>query len=384
MQIIAQSNDRLVMRDSPWGLRGMGALFGSLGIGLLVLMVRGGHGHEHNAWVGFVVSSMFAVVGVVMVFTSADRQVAFDRATRTAVLSRHGGVLRPFATEVPFGSIRDIALESSMMPSASRGSASITYRIVFVLRDGSRLPWTTVLTGDVGRQSRCVAAARAFGGWDAAAAKSGAATTEVARPTPSPGMSAVSGAPSRLTPAPTPFLAQAARPATTQNLGCVGAFLGLFMLVGLGIMANQVDRYLVWRPVPATVLSSQVGTVKGSKGGTSYKPIVTYTYRMNGQAYTAFTATIINESSSSSWARKIVSRYPAGTQTTAYVDPKDFSHAFLVHELSYLPLLFVLIPLLFGTIVVLSMRWNSRQAALAAALPVPVLNAPTIAPQKAA
>src|SRR5579862_836735 len=133
MQIIAQSNDRLVMRDSPWGLRGMGALFGSVGIGLLVLMIRGGHGHEHNAWVGFVVGGLFAVVGIAMVLTSADRQVMFDRATKTVLLSRHGGILRPFATEVPFGSIRDIALESSTVGSP-RNNASTTYRIVFVLR----------------------------------------------------------------------------------------------------------------------------------------------------------------------------------------------------------------------------------------------------------
>jgi len=169
-----------------------------------------------------------------------------------------------------------------------------------------------------------------------------------------------------------------------QNLGCVVAMLSLFMLVGAGMAAVQVDRLLVWRPVQATVISSQVIAVRGSKGGTNYRPAVTYSYQVGGRTYTSQSVTIINESRGWSWATGIVARYPAGAQITAYVNPRDPAGAYLVHALSVFPFVFVLIPLLFTGLVLLSARWNARQAALAAAAPVPVLAAQSLAPSKAA
>jgi hypothetical protein len=146
----------------------------------------------------------------------------------------------------------------------------------------------------------------------------------------------------------------------------------------------QVERLLLWRPVPATVQATTIDAVHGNKGGTSYRPVVTYTYVVGGRAYTSTSVTVIGVSRSRSWAVGIVSRYPVGSRTTAYIDPSEPAHAYLVHEASLLPLLFVAIPFVFGAIVVLSARWSRRQAELAAAVPVPVVASATFPSSRAA
>jgi len=378
MQIVAQSSDRLLLHESPWGFRAMGALMAGVGITTLVFMIRGGHSGEHNAWVAFLVGGAFAAIGIALLATAADREVLFDRITKSARVTRRGGVLRSTTTEVPFSSIRDIALESSTQTASARNT-SASYRIVFVLRDGTRLPWTSLLTGDVGRQATCVAAARTFGGWDTAAVRSGAGSMEIARPTPAPGLQAVRApTPGSVTQAQVP-----GRPAT-QNLGCVMAFLGLFTLIGGGMAVVQVVRLVSWHPSPATVITSHIDAVRGSKGGTSYRPSVIYSYEVGGRRYVSSSVTILNESAGWAWANRIINRYPPGAETVAYVDPGNPGKAYLVHDLSVVPFIFIFIPIAFGALVVFSVRWNARQAAVAAAVPVPVLPAQSIAPSKAA
>jgi len=174
------------------------------------------------------------------------------------------------------------------------------------------------------------------------------------------------------------------RPPAVQNVGCVLATLGIFAVVGAWLMVLQADRLAAWRPVPATVVSSDVIAVRGRKGGTSYRPVVVYTYQIAGRTYTSHAVTIITESRGWSWANGLIGRYPPGARTTAYVDPKNPASAYLVHELSFFPIVFVCIPLLFGGLVVLGIRRTTQQAALAAATPVPVLPAQGSAPPKAA
>ena len=386
MQILSQTSDQLVLHDSPWGLRAMGALFGLGGAGIIAAMISGRHAGEHNAWVAFVVGGMFATIGFWMLATAADRRIVFDRLTKSAQLIRRGGLRSTEVSDVPFATVRDIALESSSQLSNNRATTT-TYRIVFVMRDGSRIPWTNLLTADVGNQARCASAARAFGGWDTAAARSGAGVREVARPTPPtgapalPASSVLSTGSRPTTPVAPP--ATVVKP-TVQHLGCAGVFLSLFSLIGIGMLALQVDRLLTWRPVTATVLSSEVVSVKGSKGGTSYSPRITYSYQVSGRAYTSSSVSILNESRSWAWAQKIAGRYPVGSQATAYFDPSTPSKTFLIHELSFFPFVFLIIPLAFMAVLVWSVRWNARQAALAAAAPVPVLPTLPLAPPKAA
>ena len=366
MQIVEQSSDRLVIRQGAWSARLFGTAFALFGAVMLAAVIWGGRGKEHGVWVAWVVCGMFTIVGIAVAVTASNRQIVFDRSHKTAQLIQTGGVTASRATEVQFSEIRDIALESNLLEGRTRGAPA--YRVVFVLRDGTRLPWTTILTSDLGTQSTCAAAARAFGGWDAAAARSGAAPTEVARPTPPPGV-----VPILPTPRSVAVATQLARTPAVQNLGCVIGFLGLFVALGVSGVIVELERLATWRAVPAVVQESHIDAVKGSKGGVSYKPVVTYTYQVEGTSYTSSSVTILPESRSWGWAIGISQRYRPGAHATAYVDPGNPHKAFLVNEFSGIPLLFVIFPLVFAGIASASIRWQRRQTAIAAAVRVPIL-----------
>ena len=378
MKIVEQSPDRLVFHSSPWGLRGMGVVFAAASAGLFTVVLRD-RAHGTGIWVAYVVCGIFGIAGLAMLLTATDRRIIFERLTSSAQVIRVGGILPSQMTNVSFSEIRDIALESSVMTSGN-GARTINYRIVFVLKDGSRVPWTTVLTGDVGSQSACVAAARSFGGWDTAAAKSGAALNEVARPTPAPGTAAILGSAAP----PAAGVRTTVRNNATQNVGCVIAFLAVFTVVGTGLMGLQVERYLTYRPAPARVIGGTVEEVRGSKGGSTYRPVITYTYAVDGREYTSSNVSIIKVSRGWKWANGVVTRYRPGTETTAWYDPQDPSKSYLLHEISTMPLVFVIVPLVFGVLVVVSSRWNSRQVAIASVSQVPVLPLASSAPKRAA
>src|SRR5215469_2780579 len=214
MQIVEQSSDRLVIRQGAWSARVFGTTFALFGAVMLAVVIWGGRGKDHGVWIAWVVCGMFTIVGIAIAVTASNRQIVFDRSHKAAQLIQTGGVTASRATEVQFSEIRDIALESNLLEGRTRGAPA--YRVVFVLRDGTRLPWTTILTSDLSTQATCAAAARAFGAWDAAAARSGAAPTEVARPTPPPGV-----VPILPTPRSVAVASQLTRSPAAQNLGCV-------------------------------------------------------------------------------------------------------------------------------------------------------------------
>jgi hypothetical protein len=380
MRIVEQTPDRLVLHESPWGLRAMGALFTLLGAGTVFLVATGGRSTQHNSWVAFVVGGAFVMVGVVAAVAAADCRVVFDRAARSVQAVRRG-LFGVTTTDYPFSSIRDVALE--MPAPVGRGSTNGMYRIVFVLRDGTRVPWTSTSTGDIGTQAQCVAAARAMGGWDAPVAGSMSRT-----PVPTPvGVGAV--AERRLTPLATvPVADSGVAPrsdnGSVQNIKLVGCFLGIFAVIGAAMLAVEVDHFLTWRPVSAVVLNSTVTAVHGSKGGVSYRPVVTYEYAVGGRPYRSSNVHVLTVSMGYDWAVGVSAHYVPGTTTTAYVDPSDPEHAFLVHRISMVPLIFILVPIVFGGILRYISNWNTRQTALAASVQVPVVSGDVRTPPRAA
>lgn len=395
MRIVEQAPDRLILHDSPWGLRGLGALFALGGSGIVYAMIAGRHAAEHNAWVGFLVGTTFALVGVAALLTAADRRVIFDGPGKLVRTIRRG-LLGSTTMEYPFASIRDIALEASGMVGSNGANTNPMYRIVFVLRDGTRAPWTSVLTGDIGNQAQCVAAAREFGGWDtssastpasalgAAAGATPASRGEPRRPTPLP-VSAVLTAPWGASAAgPSDSGAAPTKSGRNQNLKLVGCFLAIFMLVGAGMTVVQTERLLEWRPVPALVISSTVESVHGDKGSISYRPAVIYNYVVGGRTYQSGSVSILLESRSYAWATRISEQYPPGATVTAYIDPGNPGRAFLLHHMSFIPFVVMGIPVLFGAIVFYSTRWSTRQADLAASVSVPVLPQGNAMPTRAA
>ncbi len=349
MQVVLQTPSELVVHDGRWHTVLLGALFAVLGGGAMWLQWTHPNGGSGNGgpWVVYVVGSMFLAGSAMIFWFSADRRYVVDRAGRTVALVVQRLVHRQ-RTLLAFGDIKDVALEESagMSNPGSNAKNSPTYRVVFLMKDGSRMPWTPYSTGDRMSQETCAAAVRTFGGW-------GGTAEDQRQPTTS-----------------TPALIS--HPVAT-NWGCLAAFLSIFVAIGGGLFGLQVYRLAVWRAVAATVASSDVGTVSSSKGN-SYKPVVVYNYRYQGLPYQAATVTPIDISASQSWAQSIVNKYRPGDVTTAYVDPGNPYKAYLLRQVSLIPLLFVLIPVCFALIFAWMVRRQRLQVVLAQKHLVPVVS----------
>ena len=327
----------------------MGAIFGSMGGGIMWLRWTHPTGWSGNAgpWLVYVVGTLFVAVALLIFWLSADRRYVVDRATRTVSVIVQRLVHRQ-VTLLPFKDIDDVALEESAgISDRPNTTSSPTYRVVFLMKDGSRFPWTPYSTGARESQETSAAAVRAFGGW--------------------------SGNPEHQVQPVTATPALIAHPVAT-NWGCLAAFLGMFAAAGLGIFGLEMYRIATWEPVSARIISSDVGSVRGSKGGTSYKPVVGYTYTYDGRPYTSYVVTPIDISAGESWARSVAARYRPSGITTAYVNPRQPASAFLVHEPSLMPLIFVLVPVAFGFLFSWIIRVQRRQVQLAAQHLVPVVN----------
>ncbi|HEY2851037.1 MAG TPA: DUF3592 domain-containing protein [Gemmatimonadaceae bacterium] len=348
MQVVLQTPTELVVHDGRWHMVVLGALFAALGGGVMWLRLTHPTGWSGNGgpWVVYVVGTMFVLASGLIFWLSADRQYVVDRTARSVALVVQRLVHRQ-STLLSFKDIADVALEESagMATTGSNSRSGPTYRVVFLMKDGSRVPWTPYSTNDRVSQETCAAAVRMFGGWGGSAAEQAQPTT------------------------PTPALIS--HPVAT-NWGCVAALLSIFVAVGLGIFSVSVYRIATWRPVPANVVSSDVGTVQGSKGNT-YKPVVVYNYRYEGRPYQAATVTPVDFSAGRGWAQSIVNKYRAGDVTTAYVDPANPYKAYLIRKVSWFALLFVLIPVCFGLIFGWIVRTQRLQVALAQKHLVPVV-----------
>ena len=314
MQIIAHDDSRLVIHQGPWPLRLMGLVFGAAGAGILAFILSG-HLGEHNAWVAVVVGAVFALAGLAMLLGASDMRCTFDRGTRNVTLRRRG-LFGSFTHIYAWSDIEDVALEQARA-TGGRGSSSPTWRVVLLLTGGARVPWTTVYTSDERSQEACVAAARAFGGWHQLAGEEGKAHDV-----------AVRGAAAN---------ARAAR-------YLAAPVLAIFVAVGLFMNWQQWRRYEMWRPTRAVITRTDVVVVHGNKGD-SYRPVVAYRYADGAGSHDAAGATILSISSSWSWASGITSRYRVGDSVTAYIDPQRADRGFVVRRLSWLPLVFVVVPL---------------------------------------
>lgn len=328
----------------------MGAVFGAMGGGVMWLRWTHPQGWNGNAgpWLVYVVGTAFVLVGGLCMWLSADRRYVIDRTARSVsiVVQR---LWQQRTTLLPFREIDDVALEQSAgIPNRSGSqNSSPTYRVVFLMKDGSRVPWTPYSTSALVSQETAAAAARAFGGW--------------------------SGNPDHPVQPTTATPALISHPVAT-NWGCLAAFLSVFVAIGIGIFGVELYRVAMWRPVPATVVSSDVGVVSGNKGNT-YKPVVVYNYRYGGFPYSAASVTPISISAGHEWAQSIASKYRAGDATTAYVNPSNPYNAFLLRKVSLMPLIFVVVPVLFGVLFGWIVRIQRAQVELVQKHVVPVVNA---------
>jgi len=351
MKVVLQTPAALVVHDGRWKTVLMGFLFIVAGGGAIALRVEHPEGWTGNggARLVYLVGGTFAAVGITLLALSADRRLVFDRPAKVArmVVQR---LAHRRVTEYPFADVADVVLARSAGAAPSRGAATMgsaqadCYRIMFLMTDGSRVPWTPYSTNDLGALATTADAVRRFGGWAADAGST----------------------PSAEKPAP------AITHGVATNWALFAFFLAIFISVGIGIFSLEVYRLVTWRPVPATVLSRDIRTVRGSKGST-YAPVVGYSYAYEGVAYQGSVVTPVNRTASLKWARGLRNRFTPGTVATAYVDPGRPSRAFLVREVSLAPLVFIFFPLAMGALVVWIVRVQRRQVVLADAHHVPVV-----------
>jgi hypothetical protein len=344
MKVVLQTPSQLVLHDGALGTVFMGTLFLVVGGGAIALWIADPSGWSGNAgpWLIYFVGGVFILVGIGLLALSADRRYVIDRAAGTAriIVQR---VLHRRSSEYPLTDLQDVALERS--PGGSNQGSY--YRIVFLTKSGSRVPWTPFSTNDEGNLSACASAVRRFCGWTG---------HEAPPPAPPLQLAGLSGHP------------------VATNWGCVGAFLSIFAAAGLGFFGAEVVRVATWNPVTASVLSTDIKVVRGNKGS-SYMPVVQYQYQVAGVAYSSSRVLPIDISASHDWAERMITRFQAGETVTAYVNPRDPAKAFLVRKVSLLPLIFVAFPIAMVALLAWIVRVQRRQLEAVETYPVPIVEA---------
>src|SRR4051812_3300386 len=156
-----------------------------------------------------------------------------------------------------------------------------------------------------------------------------------------------------------------------QRDGCVGIMIyAVLFVAGMTVLyAFFLDPFRNalaangWTPTPCTVYSSKVEPVtdkekKNDKGAATivgYRPEIKYSYRVAGKVHRSERVWFIRPSAETQAdAKKLVDKYPVGSQQQCYVDPKDDDFAVL--ERGFQPqLLIALIPLALALIGVMGM-----------------------------
>lgn len=137
----------------------------------------------------------------------------------------------------------------------------------------------------------------------------------------------------------------------------LGCFFTAFLLIG-GVATFfvfilpivHIFQASSWRQVPCTILTSEVGTHRGSKGSSTYSVDVTYRYTVNDKEYVGNRYKFMGGSSSGYEGKKaIVDRLSPGTQAYCYVNRRDPSDSVIERGFTG-DLFFGCIPLLFAAI----------------------------------
>ncbi len=348
MKVVQQTPTQLVVHEGALKTVVLGAIFVAVGGGVIMVRLADPSGWTGNAgpWLIYVVGAVCFAAGIATLWFSAGRRYVFDRVGGTVRIAVQRLAHRE-TDEYRLADLKDVALERSV---GGQRQSNTLFRIVFLTKSGARIPWTPYSTTEEGTLAACASVVRTFCGW--ASAEGDVRVSALAA---APVAGSVSGHP------------------VATNWGCVGAFLAVFVAVGLGMFASEMYRIATWEPVSARILSSDIKAVRGDKG-TSYKPVVRYQYTVNGALYVSNQVLPLTISASYGWATKLRDRFRRGDIVTAYVNPSRPSSAYLVREVSLLPLLFVVIPLAMVGVVAWLSGIQRRQLAATVRFPVPIVD----------
>ena len=117
---------------------------------------------------------------------------------------------------------------------------------------------------------------------------------------------------------------------------------GVVLILVAISLGRKAKASLQWPAVPGTVLLSQL--VEDNSGEfTSYLPLVTYAYAVNGQAFQSSRVAFV-----ASKSRKVIAKYPKGNAVQVYFDPQQPSTSVLEKGGSTRFMVFIGIALIIG------------------------------------
>lgn len=334
MKLSLRTPTAVVLRDSGAFGYVAGTLV-ALGGALIVLYAMASPGPAWTRVVPVPVGVLLAAIGGWAVRRTAVTSYVFDREQRALVIERKrlGGAVT--SERYPLRDIADVVLEESRHTRATP-----TWRVAIRLADGRTIPCTFYYSSPREPKAAMVNAVRELLSRADGRERAPVTTREIA----------ATSAP------PSPRELRATRTAVRLITVCCS----IFMVVGAWLGLEQWVRLSRWVPVPATVTGSTVERHSGSRGDPTYSPRITYRYTVSGREYAADRATPLGESRGGGWAYGIAARYAPGQRTTAWYDPSSPGQAYLLHEWSVLPYIFIVFPLGFIAL----FRWAARKGVL--------------------
>jgi len=125
--------------------------------------------------------------------------------------------------------------------------------------------------------------------------------------------------------------------------GCMIKGFGVaFAAFGI-LFAYQGCRTVSWPSVSGRVVSTRIDEALGSKGSTTYRPVITYRYVVDGVEHTSDRLSGAVITHGRSWAQGRCDAYPVGSEVTVYYNPRDPAKAVLESGMQWSSLLFVAI-----------------------------------------
>ncbi len=105
----------------------------------------------------------------------------------------------------------------------------------------------------------------------------------------------------------------------------VGLLVGSLLIIGSILDGRKAKASLQWPSVPGVVLSSELRVDRGSGNDpTTFTPVVTYSYVVNGQPLQCAKVRY-----SSTTSKKVLAKYPKGCPVQVFYNPQSPSTAVL-------------------------------------------------------
>jgi hypothetical protein len=302
----------LVVRNAVFGPRLAGALLVITGAMLFVAS----NGSMHQVVDVFVGVTCLGTAFVLWRGHSGHLITLDRRAGFVLVRTQH--LLATSSVQHRLADVADVVVERSPL-----GDGRDLFRPAFVMRNGTHQGWGAYALDHARRdQVTVVLAMREFLG---TAASPTAPDGSVAIPRP------------KTDPAGWEAMSPKQRRIAMTMLVFTLVVSALLFTAGTVLMVQQRHLLTAYRPVPATVQSSDVVTSRDDKGQLLSRPAVHYAYQVDGQQYDTDIVTPLAEQRNGNWARELANSYHPGETVTAYYDPTNPHHAYLRRTWTILP-----------------------------------------------